>query len=277
MNGETTVKKRWAVLALAATIAGCGLIDGLKGKGDKPAPPEPVAYQKLTELLPEPEGWDVVKPEGKFSSVGATRVSLATATYTKELDEAPKQETPPPASDEGASSPKAADSKQAAAPAGDTPENGSGAGGRSGEANARGDAKKPENDGTSGQAADRGEPGKDAPQAPAAAPKRQTVSLQILDGNHVPSAYAPLALISHSAGEADVHKMQIKIGRHTGIQQWKPETGKVHVLMLIARRFMITLNGEHVSPQTVKQYLKAIDLDELASWEESKKPPVASQ
>lgn len=97
--------------------------------------------------------------------------------------------------------------------------------------------------------------------------KRSMVSLEIVDGNHVSSVYAPFALMAHSQGATvDVHKMRIDIDGHPGIQEWKPEAGNVVVLLLVARRFMVTLRGSHISPPTVRQYLEGIDLKQLTSW-----------
>lgn len=97
--------------------------------------------------------------------------------------------------------------------------------------------------------------------------KRQTVNLEILDGSYIPSVYAPFAVMAHSRGAMlDAHKMEIEVDGYHGLQQWEPQSGKVTVFLLVARRFVITLKGTHIPPATVKQYIHAINLKKLASW-----------
>lgn len=95
--------------------------------------------------------------------------------------------------------------------------------------------------------------------------KVSTIQLEILDGAYVSSAYSPFAVMAHSQGATDVHKIPFDVDGNPGIQDWKPETSSVTVLLFVARRFMITLKGTNISPEVVKQTLRAIPLKELAS------------
>ncbi len=96
--------------------------------------------------------------------------------------------------------------------------------------------------------------------------QHSTLKLEIIDGSYVSSVYAPFAVMSHSGGATDVHKRTIKLDGHPGIEDWNTQTGSVSVALLVARRFVVTLRGSHVSPQAVKQFLHAIDVKKLASW-----------
>ncbi len=100
----------------------------------------------------------------------------------------------------------------------------------------------------------------------AAGEQPSTLKLEIIDGSYVSSVYAPFAVMSHSGGATDVHKRTIKLDGHPGIEDWNTQTGSVSVAVLVARRFVVTLRGSHVSPQAVKQFLNAIDVKKLASW-----------
>lgn len=100
--------------------------------------------------------------------------------------------------------------------------------------------------------------------------KTQTVSLEILDGNNVSSIYAPFAVMAHSQGDKlDVHKMRIEIDGYPGMEEWKPEAGTVKVLLLVGRRFVVTLNGRNLTPALVRQTIQAIDLKKLAALAEA--------
>jgi hypothetical protein len=107
--------------------------------------------------------------------------------------------------------------------------------------------------------------------------KRLTVSIEIIDGNHVPSVYAPFAVFSHTkTGPDGVHTMRVEMGGYPGIEEWKTESGQVNLALLVARRFVVTLRGSGISQDTVRQYINAIDLQQLAAWaatENASAPP----
>jgi hypothetical protein len=97
--------------------------------------------------------------------------------------------------------------------------------------------------------------------------KLQKLDLQVMDGNYVSSVYAPFALMAHSQGDGmDPHKMRIEIQGQPGLEEWKPESGSVSVLLLVGRRFVIKLQGEGIPPPLVKQTLEATDVQKLATW-----------
>lgn len=93
-----------------------------------------------------------------------------------------------------------------------------------------------------------------------------TIQLEILDGAYISSVYSPFAVMAHSQGPGvDVHKIPISIDGNPGMEEWEPESSSVTVLLLVARRFVVTLRGSHISPETVKASLHAIDLKKLAA------------
>jgi hypothetical protein len=106
--------------------------------------------------------------------------------------------------------------------------------------------------------------------------KVQAVKLEVMDGNYVSSVYSPFAVMAHSQGPiADAHKMQIEIAGHPGMEEWKTEAGTVQVLLLVARRFVVTLQGENIPPGLVRQTIEAMDLAKLTAWAEASRPSSA--
>jgi hypothetical protein len=102
------------------------------------------------------------------------------------------------------------------------------------------------------------------------------ISVEILDGSHVPAAYSQLAIMAHSRGPGeDMHKMSITVAGHSGIEEWDPTTGGVTAVIQVERRFLITLRGQGVSPEFVRETLQSIDLETLASF--ASKPKTRTQ
>lgn len=105
----------------------------------------------------------------------------------------------------------------------------------------------------------------------------QRVTISIVDGRYVAEAYAPFAVLMHYRGEmAEPHKRAIQLAGHPGIEQWTPETGSVSVLLLVGQRFIVTLDGKHLTPPEVKAWLNAVDVGQLGSWGKPITPPPVS-
>lgn len=88
-------------------------------------------------------------------------------------------------------------------------------------------------------------------------------SLDIVDGTHVPSVNSTLALMAHAV--EDVHRMELVVSGYHGVQHWQPQAGTVTAMIVLAGRFLVTLKGNHVPPQLVKQAVAAIDVRKLES------------
>lgn len=94
-----------------------------------------------------------------------------------------------------------------------------------------------------------------------------SATLRIVDGSYASDVYAPLTRMAHTrAGEVTGHKMSITIEGNPGIQQFKTESGKVEVVLVVAKRFLITLEGQNLSPQVVQEFLHGIDVKKLMAW-----------
>lgn len=92
------------------------------------------------------------------------------------------------------------------------------------------------------------------------------VKLEIVDGNHNSSLHSPFALFAHASADHALHRIQDEIEGHPLLGRWNAETGEAHVVLSVAKRFRITLRGEHVTPKVIHQYLQAIDVKRLAAW-----------
>lgn len=103
-----------------------------------------------------------------------------------------------------------------------------------------------------------------------------SAKVRIVDGANSADIYAPLARMAHTRPD-DPHKMPIDLGGHSGIQDWLPDGNKVNVAVVVARRFLITLEGEYLTPQVVQQLLGGIDLQKLTASATPKAPTAASK
>lgn len=96
-----------------------------------------------------------------------------------------------------------------------------------------------------------------------------SMSLEILDGVYGSAAYAPFAALAHSGGNMEnPHRMPVKLPDTSGMEEWNPEARAVRVLLLVARRFVVTIKGTNVTQPVVNQFLHALDLKKLASFTE---------
>jgi hypothetical protein len=98
-----------------------------------------------------------------------------------------------------------------------------------------------------------------------------SATLKIVDGAYAADVYGPLARMAHGQ-PGDPHKMPINVEGGSGIQEWRPDTGQVDVALVVADRFLVTLEGQNLSPQVVQAFLGGIDTKKLTAWA-GKKPP----
>jgi hypothetical protein len=102
--------------------------------------------------------------------------------------------------------------------------------------------------------------------------KSQKVTIAIVDGSFSAEVFAPLTRMVHSReGQADAHKKGLELDGNPGIEEWHPETGGVTVALAVARRFFFLLEGEGIPPETLGEWIKGVDLKQLAAL--AGKPP----
>lgn len=93
--------------------------------------------------------------------------------------------------------------------------------------------------------------------------KQGSLSIEIIDGTHVPSVKSRLALMTHPAD--DVHLMDLTVAGYHGLQQWQPLSGGAFGFLVIADRFLVMLNGSNVSPTVFRQAAESVDVRQLES------------
>src|SRR5690606_25029834 len=93
--------------------------------------------------------------------------------------------------------------------------------------------------------------------------ERGALTVEIVEGLHVPSVKSRLALMMHGAD--DVHRMALQVAGYHGVQQWQPEKNAVGAHLVVANRFLVTLTGTHVSQDVFHQALNGIDVGALES------------
>ncbi len=92
------------------------------------------------------------------------------------------------------------------------------------------------------------------------------VTLEIVDGNNSPSLHTPFAMFAHAHEHSEVHKLQYEIDGHPAVAEWHPRTGKATAVMMVAQRFRVSLNGERITPQVIRQYFESLDTKQMAAW-----------
>ena len=100
-----------------------------------------------------------------------------------------------------------------------------------------------------------------------------SATLRIVDGANSADIYGPLARMAHTRPD-EPHKMPIELQGNTGIQEWLPEENKVNVALVVSKRFLVTLEGQYITPAVVQQLLQGIDVKKLAEWA-AVQPPTA--
>lgn len=94
-------------------------------------------------------------------------------------------------------------------------------------------------------------------------PKPASLTIEIVDGTHVPSVKSQLALLMHASD--DVHQLKLTASGYAGIQRWQPASGEVSAFIVVAGRFLVKLRGVNVSPETFRQAVDLIDMRKLES------------
>lgn len=104
--------------------------------------------------------------------------------------------------------------------------------------------------------------------------ERGVMTIEIVDGLHVPSVKSRLALMMHGAD--DVHRMALQVAGYHGVQHWQPEKHAVGAHLVVANRFLVTLTGRHVSQDEFRRAVDGVDVRALESLIGASPPGVRS-
>ena len=93
-----------------------------------------------------------------------------------------------------------------------------------------------------------------------------TLNLEVIDAINDRSVFDPLAVMAHSDPNAEIgHKRGIEVQGYHGIEVWNVKDVSVVLALVVEDRFLVRLNGKHVSEAVVREWIQATDLKKLAS------------
>ncbi len=95
---------------------------------------------------------------------------------------------------------------------------------------------------------------------------RQTIKVEIMDGGFVPMVYAPFTMMtafSHESTEG--HSKGITIDGQPAFEEWKKKSNDAKVVALVNDRFLVTVDGDNVDTETVREWMAKIDLKKVAA------------
>jgi hypothetical protein len=94
--------------------------------------------------------------------------------------------------------------------------------------------------------------------------KTENMSVTILDGGYVPMVYAPFLMMSQFSREGtDGHSKGLTISGQPAFEEWKKAQESVNLSILVADRFLVTLNGDSVAPEEGRTWAGHIKLNQL--------------
>jgi len=251
--------RTYSALLMVALLPACGLTErcSTEQSGPYAAPAREdvplIAPATLQATLPKLDGWGSASPKTEIRKLGTQEISSVSIAFERKLT---------PAATDAAPSGTAATSAALAAPAGTA---------------APASTAAPSGAAALGTANPTATAAPSPPAVTPPDPSLQKVTISIVDGRYIADAYAPFAVLMHYRGEMnEPHKRSIQLAGHPGIEQWSPETASVTVLLLVGQRFVVTLQGQNLTPPEVKAWLNAIDLGLLGSWGKPTTPSPAA-
>jgi len=95
---------------------------------------------------------------------------------------------------------------------------------------------------------------------------RQSITIEIMDGGYVSMVYAPftmMSMVSHESTEG--HSKGITIDGQPAFEEWKKKANDAKVVALVNDRFLVTVDGDNVDPETVRNWVGLVDLKKVAA------------
>jgi hypothetical protein len=101
---------------------------------------------------------------------------------------------------------------------------------------------------------------------------KEEIQVNVLDGSYVPMVYAPFTMMTKFAQEStDGYARGIEIDGHPAFEEWKKSSNRAKVIVLIDDRFLLTVQGHHVSPEEVRNWVGLVGTKKVAAVAESGK------
>jgi hypothetical protein len=95
---------------------------------------------------------------------------------------------------------------------------------------------------------------------------QQRMSVNIVDGGYVPMVYAPFTMLqSFSHESTEGHSKGITIDGQPAIEEWKKKSKDAKVTVLVNDRFLVTVDGDNVDTEAVRNWVGLIDVKKVAA------------
>ncbi len=95
---------------------------------------------------------------------------------------------------------------------------------------------------------------------------RQTMKVTLMDGRQIGSAYSSFSLKRTLPRPTHAGRGAFKWKDYDAFEFFDAENGDVEFSLLVADRFLLTLEGRGVTDQTAEEFLATFALEKLATW-----------
>ena len=94
---------------------------------------------------------------------------------------------------------------------------------------------------------------------------RQNMKIEIIDGSYVPMIYMPFtAMTSFATESTEGHKKGVTIDGFPAFEEWTKKSKEAKLTALVEDRFLVTVDGDNVDPETVREWIGLVDLKKVA-------------
>ena len=94
----------------------------------------------------------------------------------------------------------------------------------------------------------------------------QTVDVTIFDSGFSPAYVMPFYMAAQVSQEStDGHTKGVEIGGQPGVETWRKKSNDTELQVLVADRFLLTLKGDNVAPEELRNWVDKVDLNKVAS------------
>ncbi len=92
-----------------------------------------------------------------------------------------------------------------------------------------------------------------------------TLDVDITDGGYAQMVTAPFQMMSQMSTETtEGYQKGVTIDGHPGFETWDKNSRRSELTLLVGNRYLVSLKGQNMEPETVREWLEKIDLGELA-------------
>lgn len=95
---------------------------------------------------------------------------------------------------------------------------------------------------------------------------QQKIDVTLVDGSYVPMVYAPFTAMANFAQEStEGYAKGMKIDGQPAFEEWKKKSKNAKLIVLVADRFLLTIEGSNVTPEVVRNWAGLIGTKKIAA------------